>query len=172
MSRQNEFFGSKRTGMRMQSNGPKLQKREGGKEKKRQSKDKDARRLRMRTQKELFPIHKKGEMERTILGNTCKPKAQTLTTHSTAKKQLTKPLFQKVDRNRRRHDGNHGPIRKLQPHHHTNGTRTLQIPHQIFFASEDSKGIFHPLFPSSYPSTSPLLSSTESFYSLNASTNS
>jgi len=50
--------------------------RERTNEKKPQSKDKDARRLRVRTQKKLFPIHKKGEMERTILGNHMQPKAQ------------------------------------------------------------------------------------------------
>jgi hypothetical protein len=53
------------------------------------------------------------------------------------------PFFlQQIDRNRRRHDRNHGPLGKLQPHHHTNRTRTLQIPHSIFSASEDREGMF------------------------------
>jgi hypothetical protein len=70
------------------------------------------------------------------------PEKQEIPLTKRAKKELTNPFSQKVDRNRRRHDRNHGPLSKLQPHHHTNRTGEIQIPHSLFSASEDRKGVF------------------------------
>ena len=94
-----------------------------------------------------LPLTKK-EKERTSLR-----KHTTTTHHKTNQPQAAKmtnhPSLQKVDRNRRRHDRNHGPIRKLQPHHHTNRTREVQIPDPFIFASEDSESTsLHPHLPS------------------------
>lgn len=102
-----------------------------------------------RCSKKALPYTEKRRKERAQDAHTSTKstrfKAQD-SSFKTAAKEANQTLWEKLDRNRRRHDGNHGPLSKLQPHHHTNRTRTLQIPHQVFFASEDSKGIFLPLY--------------------------
>jgi hypothetical protein len=65
------------------------------------------------------------------------------TTSIITQQKTNQTFFSKTtDRNRRRHDRNHGSICKLQPHHHTNRTRKVQIPHSLLSTSEDSKSMF------------------------------
>ncbi|THV63589.1 hypothetical protein D6D00_08214, partial [Aureobasidium pullulans] len=69
-----------------------------------------------------------------------RPRAQdTRNKDQKEEKKLTRNSFEKVDRNRRRHDGNNGPLGKLQPHNNTNRTGKIQIPHPLFPTSKDSK---------------------------------